>query len=188
MDIKGIKTQAELYCLFKKILAENPSFAEITYSKVELEYRVKPSRRRADLVLFFREQSKEEKPFLAIETKRSKLKKNQTSNDWDKVIFVPDARGHLVKSTVREYIGEIYESDHGYEYFKAALQQARGYAEGLSAPFFAVCYPEMLFVKSFVKGLHLYYPSVYFKEEFGSKLLEDLAKLYKRSKDAQYKE
>jgi hypothetical protein len=173
MDIKGIKTQAELYCLFKKIVAEKPRIDEITYSKVELEYRVKQSRRRADLVLFFQEQNREEKPFLVIETKRSKRDADQTN--YDQVVLLPE----LGKLTVREALAKGIWDEDSYKYHSGALQQAKEYAEGIGAPFFAVCYANSFFIRSFVERHGLYYPSVDFTEEFGLKLLKDLAQLYK---------
>lgn len=181
MDVKGIKTQADLYCLFKKIVAEKLRFDEIAYSRVELEYRIKQSRRRADLVLFSKEQNKNEKPFLVIETKRLKRKKSQNDYDWNHVILHPT----FGKLTVREFIGKTIKSKGNYNYFSAALQQAQEYAEDIGAPFFAVCFAKELYVASFVEGLGLFYPSIDFTEEFGSKVLKELSQLYKKVKMAQ---
>ena len=178
MDVKGIRTQADLYCLFKKIIAEKPCFDEMTYSKVELEYRIKPSRRRADLVLFFKEQSNEEKPFLVVETKRSKRHKDETN--YDEVAWIP----RLGLLTVREAIAKGIWDEMSYKYHLGALQQAKEYAEAIGATFFAVCYANSFYIRSFVQLHGLYYSSVDFSEEFGLKLLKDLAELYKKVKDA----
>lgn len=181
MDVKGIKTQADLYCLFKKVVSEKLCFDDITCTKVELEYRIKQSRRRADLVLFFKEQNKNEKPLLVIETKKSKLKKSRNGSDWNQVFSHPT----FGKLTVREYIGKIIRSKSNYKYFSAALQQAQEYAEAIGAPFYAVCLAEELYVGSFVEGLGSFFPSVDFTEEFGLKVLKELSQLYKKVKVAQ---
>ena len=180
MDVKGIKTQADLYCLFKKIISKKPRFNEIIYSKVELEYRVKSSRRRADLVLFFREQNREEKPFLVIETKRSKRKEVQTN--YDQVILLPT----LGKLTVREAIAKGIFDESSYKYHLGALQQAKEYAEAMDALFFAVCYANSFFIRSFVERHGLFYSPVDFSDEFGLKVLKDLMELYKKVKAVQH--
>lgn len=84
-----------------------------------------------------------------------------------------------------EYIGKIIKSKGNYKYFSAALQQAQEYAEGIGAPFFAVCFAKELYVGSFVEDLGLFYPSIDFTEEFGSKVLKELLQLYKKVKVAQ---
>jgi len=182
MNVKGIRTQADLYCLFKTIVSKKPCFDEIVYSKVELEHRVKPSRRRVDLVLFFREQNKEEKPFLVIETKPSKRKEVETN--YDKVVFIP----RLGELTIREAIAKGIFDEGSYKYHLGALQQAKEYAESLDAPFFAVCYVDSFFIRSFVESQGLFYSPVDFSEKFGLKLLKDLAELYKKVKAAQHVE
>jgi len=178
MDVKGIKTQADLYCLFKKIVSEKPRFDEITYSKVELEYRIEPGRKRADLVLFFQE-GKKEKPFLVIETKRSKPYEDQTN--YDQVIWLPG----LGELTVREAVAKGIWDKTSYKYHLGALQQSKEYAEAMGAPFFAVCYANSFFIRSFVERHGLFYSPVDFSDEFGLKVLKDLMELYKKVKAVQ---
>ena len=180
MNIKGIRTQADLYCLFKKIVAEKPRFDEVAYTKVELEYRVRPSRRSADLVLFMQEQDKEETPFLVIETKRSKRQEDRIDLDQE---FWHSELGFL---RIGDALAQGIWDKGSYKYHLGALQQAKEYAEALGAPFFAVCYANSFFIRSFVELHGLYYSIVDLTEEFGSRLLRDLALLYKKVEAVQH--
>lgn len=177
MDIKGIKTQADLYCLFKNIIVRKPCFDELTYSSVELEYRIKPSRRRADLVLFVQGQDRK-KPFLVIETKRSKRQEDPI--DLDQKYWHP----RLGILTVGEALAKGLWDEMSYKYHLGALQQAKEYAEALGAPFFGVCYANSFSIRSFIQQHGLYYSPVDFSEDFCLKLLKDLTELHKKVKDA----
>ena len=174
MDVKGIRTQADLYCLFKKITERRPSFDGVTYTRTELECRVGQSRKRADLVLLAEKQKMEEKPFLVVETKRSKHEEKETN--YDQIVVVPG----IGQITVREGIARGLWDEMNYKYHAGALRQANEYAQVLNAPFYAVCYADTLFIKSFVKQHGLFYSPIDLTEEFGLKLLKELAQLYNK--------
>jgi hypothetical protein len=69
-----------------------------------------------------------------------------------------------------------------FKYHLGALQQAKEYAESIGAPFFAVCYANSLLIRCFAEHQGLFYPSMDFADEFGLKVLRELAQLYKRVK------
>ena len=177
MAVKEIKTQADLYCLFKSALAKNPNFEGVSYSRQELEHRIGDSKKRADIVLFIKEEGKKAKPLMVIETKRSK--EHETATDYNTVVVASGSE--LI--TVREGIVRGIWDKYSYKYHLGALQQAKEYAAAINAIFYAVCYADTLFVKSFVKDSGLFYHPVLFTEEFGLRLLGEVAQLYKKIKE-----
>ena len=181
MNVKGIRTQADLYFMFKETIVHEARHSEITYCSVELEYRIKPSRKRADLVLFILGQDDSIHPFLVIETKKSKFRKVET--DYGEIIWLPE----LGEMTVREYIGKLIGTEGDFKYHRNALRQVQEYAKCLDAPFFAVCYANSLFIGSFVRQKGLFYSRVNYTRDFGAKILSELAQLYKELKSMDHK-
>lgn len=176
MSAKEIRTQADLYCMFKHIVEEKTCFDGIEICRIELEYRVKPSRKRADLVVFTRCSPEEARSFLVIETKRSREHEDET--DYSQKFVFPG----LGEITLQEAMDRGLWDASSYKYHMGALQQAREYAQSIDAPFFAVCYRDSLFVRSFLEQHGKFYRSVDFSEKFGRRLLNDLMTLCRRNK------
>jgi len=179
MSAKEIRTQANLYCIFKKIIEEKTIFEGIEICRVDLEYRVKPGKSRADLVVFVRNSLEEERPFLVIETKRTRKHENET--DLSEKFMYPG----FGEITGQEAMDKGLFDTSSYKYHMGALEQAREYAQGIDAPFFAVCYGDSLFVRSFREHVGRFYKCQDLSEEFGKRLLKELAQLYKIVKSTQ---
>jgi len=173
MTDKEIRTQAELYCLFKKIIADRVQLEDIEFSGIELEYRVRPTRKRADLILFAKEKT-EERPFLVIETKRSREHEPQET-DYNQLIYVTG----FGMISINEAMAKGLLDKFNYKYHSGAIQQAKEYAESLQAPFYSVCYADSLYVRSFVELHGLFYPSVDYSNSFGLRVLNELVSMYR---------
>ncbi|MGB8781163.1 MAG: hypothetical protein WCD81_11020 [Candidatus Bathyarchaeia archaeon] len=158
--------------MFKKIIEEKTRFDGIEFCKVDLEYRVKPSGRRADLVVFIKNGVGEEKAFLVIEVKRSREHEDET--DYSQKFPFPG----LGEITLQEAMDKGLLDKGSYKYHMGALQQAREYAQSIGAPFFAVCYGDSLFIRSFREQYGKFYKCRDLSEEFVKKLLNELAQLY----------
>jgi hypothetical protein len=176
MSAKEIRTQADLYCLFKRIIEEKIHFDGIEICKIELEYRVEPSKRRADLVIFARDSVGAEKPFSVIETKRSREHEDKT--DYSQKFVFPG----LGEVTVQEAMDKGLYDTSSFKYQMGALQQAREYAKSIGAPLYAVCYSDCLFIRSFRERHGKFYEFTNLSNEFVKRLLNELAQLYKTIK------
>lgn len=172
MDVKGIKIQADLYCLFKEIVATRPQFYGTTFSGLELEYLVRPSKKRIDL-LVLEEENGVDKPFLVIETKKSKIEKD--TNDYDSPVYFTNI-GRTY--SLREALGKGLLDEMSYKYYKGAMAQARGYAENVEAAFYSVCYADSMLIRSLTKKEGLYYERLIFQRDFGLQVLQQLARLH----------
>jgi len=180
MSDKEIRTQADLYCIFKKIIEEKIHFYGIEICRIDLEYRVKPGRKGADLVVFIRNSTGEEKPFLVIETKRSR--EHEAETDYSQKFWFPG----LGMITLQESMDKGLWDANSYKYHMGALQRARDYAQSIGAPFSAVCYGDSLFIRSFRERHGRFYKCRELSEEFVKKSLNDLAQLYETIKSSQH--
>jgi hypothetical protein len=178
MSVKEIRTQADLYCMFKKTIEEKIHFDDVEICRIELEYRMKPSRRRADLVIFIKNSLGEEKPFVVIETKRSREHEDET--DYGQKFVFPI----LGEITLQEAMDKGLLDAGSYKYHMGALQQAREYARGIGAPFSAVCYGDSLFIRSLHEQHGKFYKCRDLSEEFAKRILKDLSQLYEIIKSA----